>query len=271
MKKKPWWSTHKARIACFFPLLCLMPMAAASAETPEEKGLAIATEARQRETGYQDSVSELTMILRNRNGQESQRELRIKVLEVADDGDKSLVIFDSPKDVKGTALLSFAHKTQDDDQWLYLPAIKRVKRIASGNKSGPFMGSEFAYEDMSSQEVEKFTYKYLREEVLDGTDCFVIERYPADKKSGYTKQVAWLDKAEYRLQKVDYYDRKSELLKTLTAKNHQQYLDKYWRPETMEMVNHQTGKGTTLQWKNHQFGNGFTGRDFDVNSLQRAR
>ena len=104
------------------------------------------------------------MVLRNKQGQESRRQLHIKVLEVADDGDKSLTVFDEPRDVKGTALLTHAHKQEADDQWLYLPALKRVKRISSSNKSGSFMGSEFAYEDMSAQEVEKFTYRYLRDE-----------------------------------------------------------------------------------------------------------
>jgi len=144
-------------------LLAALP-ALAPAETPEEKGLAIAQEAERRDLGWESSEATMEMILRNRHGQESTREMRSRSLEVADDGDKSLIIFDHPRDVRGTALLTFSHKTGDDDQWLYLPALKRVKRIASSNKSGPFMGSEFAYEDISSQEVEKYTYKYLRDE-----------------------------------------------------------------------------------------------------------
>ncbi len=117
-----------------------------------------------RDQGFGDTSSVLTMTLRNRHGEEVTRQMRSRALEVADDGDKSMIIFEDPADVKGTALLTFSHKTADDDQWLYLPALKRVKRISSSNKSGPFMGSEFAYEDLSSQEVEKYTYKYLRDE-----------------------------------------------------------------------------------------------------------
>ena len=97
------------------------------------------------------------MVLKNRHGDESERDLRIRILEVEGDGDKSLSIFDSPGDVKGTAFLTFTHKFADNDQWLYLPALKRVKRISSGNRSGSFMGSEFAYEDISSEETEKFS------------------------------------------------------------------------------------------------------------------
>ncbi len=244
---------------------------AALAQTPEEQGLAIATEADLRDKGYGDSTATMKMVLRNKQGDESTREVRVRTLEIEGDGDKSMSIFDSPADVKGTAFLTFSHVNTPDDQWLYLPALKRVKRIASKNKSGPFMGSEFAYEDISSDEVEKYTYKYLRDEALDGTDTFVIERDPVDKNSGYTRQVVWLDKAEYRPQKIDYYDRKNDHLKTLTFHEYRQYLDKYWRAMRYEMVNHQTGKSTTLLWEEYNFRTGLRDRDFDKNSLKRAK
>ena len=250
--------------------LALLPLNA-WAETPEEKGLAIAVEADKRDTGWKDQKSDLKMILRNRQGQETERNIRNKQLEVTGDGDKAMSIFDSPRDVKGTAFLSYTHATKPDDQWLYLPALKRVKRISSNNKSGPFMGSEFAYEDITSQEVEKYTYKWIKDEAYEGKDTFVVERYPAYKHSGYTKQVAWIDKGMYQPWKIDFYDRKGELLKTLTYHDFKQYLNQYWRPDRMEMVNHITKKSTTLLWSNYQFGNGFTDRDFDRNSLKRAR
>ena len=243
-----------------------------NAETAQEKGLAIAQEADRREAGFADFTASLEMILKNRHGQESRRKIRIKTLEVANDGDKSLSIFDTPRDVKGTAFLTFSHKVGDDDQWLYLPALKRVKRINSRNKSGSFMGSEFAYEDLSSQEVEKYTYEWLEDKVYAGRDCFVLARFPVDKKnSGYSRQVSWIDKDEYRVWKVDYYDRKNALLKTLTMADYQQYQGKYWRAGRMEMVNHQNGKSTTLNWTDYKFAVGLKTRDFNKNSLKRAR
>jgi len=241
------------------------------AETPEAEGLRIATEHDRQDTGFGDSAATMQMILRNKQGDESVREVRVRTLEVEGDGDKSMSIFDAPADVKGTAFLTFSHINEPDDQWLYLPALKRVKRIASKNKSGPFMGSEFAYEDISSDEVEKYTYRYLRDEVLDGIDCYVVERDPVDEYSGYTRQVVWFDKDEYRPQKIDYYDRKNDLLKTLTFHEYRQYLGRYWRGMRYEMVNHQTGKSTTLIWKEYSFRNGLTDRDFDQNTLKRAR
>ncbi len=239
--------------------------------TPEERGLEIAVEVDLRDTGFGDTKAEMEMILANRHGETSTRQMAMKTLEVAGDGDKTLITFDQPRDVKGTAFLSFTHKIGADDQWLYLPALKRVKRIASNNKSGPFVGSEFAYEDLSSQEVEKYTYKFIRDEEFEDVSHHIVERYPVDRKSGYTRQIVWIDSDRYIVTKIDFYDRKDELLKTLTFEEYKQYLGKFWRADRMLMVNHQTGKNTELQWSNYQFENGYSSRDFDQRSLQNAR
>ncbi|MDB2415024.1 outer membrane lipoprotein-sorting protein [Rickettsiales bacterium] len=245
----------------------------ASASTPEEQGKAIAIEADARDFGFGDMEVDLDMTLRNAHGQEIKRTQRNKTLEVTDPsvGDKSLIIFDNPRDVKGTAFLTFSKILEPDDQWLYLPSLKRVKRISSKNKSGPFVGSEFAYEDISSQEVEKYTYKYLRKEACGKMECFVVERYPAYEYSGYTKQVAWIDTKEFRPIKIDFYDRKSELLKTLTYEGYKQYLGKYWRADKFLMVNHQTGKSTEIAWKNYRFNVGLQDSDFTQANLKRVK
>ena len=243
----------------------------AMAETPEEKGYAIAAEDDRRDNGFGDFQASMVMVLKNRQGEESTRYIENSTLEVQGDGDKSLVVFDRPRDIKGTALLNFSHPTGMDDQWLYLPALKRVKRISSANKSGPFMGSEFAYEDISSQELSKYTYKWLRDEALDGQECFVLERIPVYENSGYTRQVVWIDKDEYRVLKEDFYDRKDTLLKTLVYRGYKKYLEQYWYPDEMFMVNHQTGKSTLLSWKDYRFRTGLTDEDFNKNTLQRSR
>ncbi len=252
------------------PLL-ILPLFNASAETPEEKGLQLVQEADRRDTGWSDQKADMAMILRNRQGQESLRDIRIRTLEVADDGDKSLSIFDNPRDIKGTAFLSYTHALKPDDQWLFLPALKRTKRIASANKSGPFMGSEFAYEDLTSQEIAKYNYKYLRDETIENRTTWVIETLPQYENSGYTLRIVWMDQATYQPLKIEFYDRKKALLKTLTYHDYQQYLEQFWRADRMEMVNHQTGKETTLRWENYGFGNGYTERDFSRNVLKQAR
>jgi outer membrane lipoprotein-sorting protein len=252
-------------------VLLVLPLSNVVAETAEEKGLAIAKEADKRDTGWNDQTADLKMILRNRQGQESMRKIRSRTLEVIGDGDKGLSIFDTPRDVKGTAFLSYTHATKPDDQWLYLPALKRVKRISSNNKSGPFMGSEFAYEDITSQEVDKYTYKFIKEESVNNVETLVVERYPTYKHSGYTKTIAWIDKDKYQPVKIEFYDRKGDLMKTLIYSDYNQYLDKYWRAAAMNIVNHNTKKSTKLEWSNYKFNQGLTKRDFDRNSLKRIR
>lgn len=257
-------------------IILLLGLGAADLKADDEadavaRGLEIAIEAERRDTGFGDFQANITMVLRNRHGESSERRMRVRTLEVSDDGDKSMIIFDNPGDVRGTAFLSFTHKTETDDQWLYLPALKRVKRIASNNKSGPFMGSEFAYEDISSQEVEKYTYRYLGEETFDGRPHFMVERDPVDARSGYSRQIAWIDTDQYRVWKVEFYDRRGSLLKTLTVDGYQQYLEQYWRARSWRMVNHKTGKQTDLLWEEFLFGNGFEDKDFNRNSLARAR
>ncbi|MEZ5571795.1 MAG: outer membrane lipoprotein-sorting protein [Halioglobus sp.] len=242
-----------------------------SADASAERGLAIATEADKRDSGFGDTRVDLTMLIATSNDQQISRDMRQMNLEVEDDGDKSIMVFDRPRDLKGTAILTFTHRAGSDEQWLYLPALKRVKRISSEDKSGPFMGSEFAFEDLSSQEVEKYTYTYLRDETIDGEPCFVVERVPTDKYSGYSRQVTWVDQKEYRLQRVDYYDRKNTLLKTMTAADYQIFLDRYWRPGELVMVNHQTGKSTTLRFRNYQFQTGLQDSDFTPNAISRIR
>jgi outer membrane lipoprotein-sorting protein len=237
----------------------------------EQKGLDISLEAKKRDLGWQDSTADMLMLLRNKQGQESIREIKMKSLEVTNDGDKSLTIFNKPRDVKGTAFLSFSHPVEADEQWLFLPALKRVKRISSRNKSGPFMGSEFAFEDLSSFEVEKYTYKFLAEEELNGLKTFKVEQYPVDENSGYTRRIVWIDTEEYRIHKIDFYDRKDSLLKTLSFKGYKQYLVKHWRADIQEMINHQNGKSTELKWSNYAFKTGLSDSDFNRNSLKRAR
>jgi len=239
--------------------------------TAEERGLAIAIEADKRDTGWGDQQANLVMTLKNRFGQESKRKNRNKTLEVIGDGDKTLIVFDSPKDIKGTAFLSFTHALKSDEQWIFLPALKRVKRISSSNKSGPFLGSEFAYEDISSQEVAKYKYKYLKDEVIDGRSCFVVEAIPQYKKSGYTRLINWVDKERYQPLKTEFYDRKNSLLKTLVYSNYKQYLNKFWRVGRMDMENHITGKSTSLEFLNYKFKTGLKNRDFNRNALKRAR
>ena len=267
IKKQP----NAAHMIIFLTMTLLATTA--NANTDEEKGFEIAARSDRSDVGFGDTVVDLKMVLRNAAGSETTRELSLKTLEKPNEevGDKSLIVFSHPPDIDGTALLSYAKILETDDQWLYLPALKRVKRISSANKSGPFVGSEFAFEDFTSQELSKYSYKYLRSEVCSEMTCDVVERYPLYKNSGYSKQVGWVDQTDYQVRKIEFYDRRGDLLKTLTLNEYRQYENQYWRPHQLHMVNHQTKKSTDLIYSEFQFKTGLGKRDFNKAILKRIR
>lgn len=244
-----------------------------AAQTAEDRGRAVAVAADAADLGWSDTSSRMRMVLRNRAGDESTRDLQRMALETneAGLGDRSIILFESPRDVEGTALLSHTRTLEPDDQWLYLPALRRVKRISSGNKSGPFVGSEFAYEDLVSQEVDKYDYRWLRTEECGALECEVVERFPKYENSGYTRQIVWWDTAEHRVQRIDFHDRKDVLLKTLVWEGYQEYGDGFWRPDRMIMNNHQNGKSTDLVFDEWEFGTGLGEDDFTPSRLRRTR
>jgi hypothetical protein len=238
----------------------------------EARGLELFSLADQRASNYVDLTVDLEMVLRGRRGSENRRQLTIKQLEIPADGDKFLVTFSAPKAIKGTALLSYSHKNKPDDQWLYLPAIKRVKKIASRNRSGPFLGSEFSFEDLSIQEIEKYRYRYIKDAVLENQACFVVERIPVDDTSGYKRHLVWLDEKELNVLRIEYFDKADELLKVLSVSDYQKYGEQFWKASTMLMQNVQTGRSTELLWQSYLFATGLSAeRDFSTNSLRRAR
>lgn len=239
----------------------------AQAETAEQ----VAIRADENLRNYGDLQVNLEMVLVSPSGETASRELRVRSREAGDSTDQTLMVFEAPRDVAGSGLLSHNRATGEDEQWLYLPALKRIKQIGARNKSGPFMGSEFAYEDIVTPFWQKFTYRDLIETELDGMPSYRLERIPKDEHSGYTRQLVWIDKEQHLIRRIDYYDRRNTLLKTYTASDFQQYPGGHWRPGEMLMVNHQTGKQTRLLWHDYRFEIGLTAADFSQNALLRVR
>ncbi len=218
--------------------------------------------------GFVSSSANMTMALVNARGQTTIRQMKSQTLE-GENGDKSLMIFLTPADVKGTKMLTHEHLNKDDDQWMYLPALKRVKRIASRNKSGSFMGSEFSYEDTANASWKKYIYKDDLEEVdLNGMKCYKGTRIPKDKNSGYTKQITWIDKKNFLVQKMEYFDRKKEHLKTAIFSEYKN-ISGIWRMGKIEMTNHQNSKQTILQWSDDKIKVGLKDKDFTKRKLKR--
>ncbi len=250
-------------------MLSLVIAAPLAAETlpadPVAHGRALAEDAEQRDKGWKDAQANFVMVLATKSGPIARRELSFKAVEMneAGRGDKSLIVFNTPRDVQHTALLTFARDKGVDDQWIYLPALKRVKRIASANKSGPFMGSEFSYEDFAQAGIDKFTYRWLREEKCGAGQCDVLERIPAYEKSGYSRQVIWMDRPARRILRVDCYDLRGKLLKSLYSRKWVLYQKRFWRAQDLLMVNAQNGKTTQLSWGPFTFGAGVSEADLD--------
>ena len=240
------------------------------------RGLEIATEVDTRDRGWGDVTVEGEMVLKNKAGNESVRKFRSTILEAEDAavGDMSIITFSEPRDVRGTALLTHSKIEPDDDsQWIFLPAVKRVKRISSSNRTGKFVSSEFSYEDLGSEEVADNHHIWLEDAPCThdaSLTCAAVESRPKNKKSGYSRRVSFIDLAEYRVHRIDFYNRRGDLEKSLVFSDYQQYLDAYWRAHVMTMNNSQTGKSTTLTWDEYSFANGLGARDFTPQGLAKA-
>jgi hypothetical protein len=269
------------RIAFAFSSLLLLSLAAgADAKTaqeltqsgsPEEKGQNVARELYARNVGYKDMGGDVEMTLKDESGAEAKRRFHLRVLEQPDaqTAQYSLVIFDSPADVKGTALLSHAKLDGDDDQWLYLPSVGRVKRVASSSRSASFLGSEFAYEDLTGSDARKYDWRLGDNAPCGALQCLTLEGRPKDPRSGYSKRVVHVDTAEFRVQTVDFFDRAGARIKTLTYGDYTILKGRFWRAQTWTMQNHQTKKSTVLRFSGLSIMNGFSVSDFSSTKLGR--
>lgn len=259
-------------VGCAVASMAILVTAAEAQEpTARQRGREIADEADRRARGYGDYQARLEMVLVDRRGQETRRELDLSSVEVSPDEERSLLYFLSPRDIEGTALLTYSFREREEEQWLYLPALRRTKRISASGRSSPFMGSELAYEDLAPMYPSRFDYSYVGEELLDGSPCFVVERYPRYEGSGYRRQRLWIDTAEYRVLRVDSWDLRDRYLKTLRLTGYEEYLEGVWRPAEALMVNHRTDDATRLRWFDYRFGTGLDESDLSRAALGRVR
>lgn len=268
-----------AAVAMAFALAAPLaaPIPAAADEESAQRGFDIAARSDRSDNGFGDSTAEARMVLRDEAGGESERLLSFRTLERENEdvGDKSLIVFRSPRDVEGTALLSHAQILTNDNQWLYLPASKRIQRISSANKDGAFLGSEFAFEDFTSLELNKYTYDYLGEEELEVEGetlaVDVVERFPLYENSGYSRQVSYIDQDIFQVRRVEFYDRRGDLVKVLELYDYREYGEGVWRAHTLSMANAKTGKETDIVYDEYVFDNGFDDNDFVRGVLTRLR
>jgi outer membrane lipoprotein-sorting protein len=252
-------------------LLFCASLGSASAQSAEQKGQQIAQAAEAATSGYADFTVSGDMTLQTAGGGTSARRFEMKSVELNGGREsRSLLVFDWPGDIRGTALLTHAFDTKQDAQWLYLPSVGRVKKISGSGRSGSFVGSEFAYEDMVEQDVSNYSHVWIRDEACPngGGQCHVIQRTP-QYSSGYSQQIAWIDTAGKRYQTIQYYNRRGQLNKTLVMSGYRTYNGRFSRPSRMTMVNHQTGKRTVLDWKDYRFDTGLQPSAFTQQAMTR--
>jgi hypothetical protein len=203
-----------------------------------------------------DSSSTATITLINEAGQQRIRRL-LSVTKLKDDGvtQRRMARFLYPPDVKGTATLMIEHLDRDEDMWVYLPAMGKVRRLASKNKRDSYVGTDFTYGDIIGHKVEDYSHRLLGSDTLEGVECFVVESLPISDKvrrdSGYGKQIWWVRKDNFVAPKTEGYDLESKLLKRLTATDIR-LVDPAlgrWQPMRMEMTNLQTGHRTILSYE----------------------
>lgn len=170
------------------------------------------------------SAMDIRMVLTNVKGDVSTR--RIQTLMVDDEGlTKTITLFLEPASVKNTRFLTVQNESRNDDQWIYLPALRKVKRIVSSEKNGSFMGSDFSYSDMSYSDdtINSSTHTLLREEYLNEIECYVVESIPDENSSSsYGKEISWVDKKTWLTPKVEFYGAdRTTLAKTLKSEEFQ--------------------------------------------------
>ena len=235
-------------------------------------GLEIMTRVDQRDDGDDQQSTALFQLVNKRGQKRLRHTVRLwKDYDGADGLDaKMITFFQSPPDVKGTGFLSWSYVAgeKDDDQWLYLPALRKVRRIASSDKGDSFMGTDFTYDDMGERKVEEDNHTLLRSEPLRDADCYVVDSVPKKEGYIYSKKITWVDKANWIPLKVDYYDRKGRLLKTLETE--WQIVNGIWSWLQAEMKNHLTGHKTLIEIKDVKVNTGLANRTFTKRTLEKG-
>lgn len=230
------------KIATVLGLVCAF---SAAAETLS--GRDIIDRARQNSSGFQDMSHRVRMVLIDEKGGKSEREMLLKARVGSNGESNSLSIFTAPQREKGIALLTNVSKDKSDEQWLYLPSAKRLKRITGSSRTSSFRGSEFTFEDLSDQNPDSYRFERIGEEACGELQCYVVDRFPGSGlESSYSKTRLWIDTAHFRPFKADFFDGAGKPFKSMQAYDYRQFDSRFWNPARIVMTNLQTGKATEL-------------------------
>ena len=238
-------------------------------ENPEEKGLRIMSAMELRDDGWVGLTADVDMLFGEQK--DADYKFHIRLFEKPDDGYKGVIIYDYPSDMKGVVSMVHLHREAPSDMWIFLPKQKRVKRFSSQKKNSSFLGSPFTSEDLNRGEIERYTYRWVRDETYEGLPCSVVDRFPVEDNSGYKKERFWIDQTEQRNLKIEYYNTEDVHIKTQYFKNYSKYLDYFWREGERTMVDEITKKSTTFLFKNWKLKIKLNESDFVPARLRKLR
>lgn len=217
-----------------------------------------------------DERGEVDMVLVDKDDQRQQRKLEIMTKKGEGDDDKTLIRFLEPPTVRGTAVLTHEATGRADDQWLYLPALQKKKRIASSNRTQRFAGTDFTFEDIRSEDFTAYDYSKVGEEVIDRQSCYVIEAKPKDPStSGYSKRKIYVEKERFLIHKIEYFDQRERHQKTLELRRFVQ-VSGLWRAEQSMMSDHLRGTKTVWRFSSREINPGLPDSAFTERALERG-
>ena len=217
-----------------------------------------------------DVTSTLTMTLTNKSDQTRVRKIKQFSKDMGD-VEKSIMFFISPADIKNTSFMNWSYDADNksDDQWIYLPALKKTKRISSDSKSDYFMGSDFTYDDLGDRKLDADTHKFIKDETIDGHECYVVESISKDEEYMYSKTITWVRKDNFVGMKKEFYDEDEDLLKTLTIKKVEQ-ISGYWVITHSEMKNSQKNHSTNIELTDVKVNTGVSSSKFSERMMTRG-
>jgi hypothetical protein len=218
-----------------------------------------------------DSNKQLLQVtLTNKAGSKRERTMWSFAKDYGKD-EKKIFYFEKPADVKGVTFLTWQYDDpdRDDDRWLYLPALKKSRRISGSSKNDYFMGTDFTYDDLGGRAVDEENHRLLKEETLDGKKCWVVQTISKNPKDIYGKRIAWIRQDYLIAVKIDYYGRKQKLLKTLTRSKFV-LKNGIWTALKMEMVNVQENHRTLIKTLDIKYNIDLKDNFFTVSTLEKG-
>ncbi len=231
-------------------------------------GTQIIEKAYTRATG-DDQTSTLTMTLTNKQGKQRIRKIKQFTKDFGNE-EKSIMFFQSPADVKNTSFMNWSYDSnKSDDQWIYLPALKKTKRISSDSKSDYFMGSDFTYDDLGDRKLEADKHKLLKTETINGKVCYVVESISKDDEYMYSKTITWINKANFIGVKKEFYDEDGDLLKILHIKKYEK-ISGFWIITNSEMKNVQKNHKTSMVLSSVKVNVGVSATKFTERMMMRG-